>query len=101
MKPRVFIGSSTEGEAVAREVQKNVAQVCTPVLWKFGDTFRPGRSFLESLEDELKKSEYGIYWKTNRRRAANDRVVLAYVSCLPWMEVGGNPRYRARGGYQW
>jgi predicted nucleotide-binding protein len=48
-KPRVFIGSSTEGLKIAEALHVALDYVTEPVLWNDGSTFRLGRSYLESL----------------------------------------------------
>jgi len=57
--PFVFIGSSTEGKAVAEAIQLNIHEVCEPTVWDQG-TFQQGMTPLEALVCELDKLDFAI-----------------------------------------
>jgi hypothetical protein len=59
MKPRVFIGSSTEGLDVARAIELNLDQDCECVLWK-SNVFEVSATFIESLEKALSEVEFAV-----------------------------------------
>ena len=58
-KPRVFIGSSTEGLEVAKAVEVNLKDDTEPVLWS-GDVFGPSQTTIESLEKALDTVEFAV-----------------------------------------
>jgi hypothetical protein len=59
--PRAFIGSSKEGLAVARELQKRLAGELITVIWDQDDVFSLGNVNLESLEEAVLGYDYGIF----------------------------------------
>lgn len=59
--PRVFVGSSKEGLAVARELQKQLAGDVTTVIWDQDTVFSLGNVNLESLEEAVLGYDYGIF----------------------------------------
>ena len=58
-KPRVFIGSSTEGLAIAEAVFAHLDRETTPTLWTH-QLFLPGQYPLEVLERELKRHSFAV-----------------------------------------
>jgi hypothetical protein len=58
-KPRVFIGSSSEGLFLARAIEESLAQETEPVLWK-NDVFLPSLTTIESLEKAIDTVEFAI-----------------------------------------
>ncbi len=58
-RPRVFVGSSSEGQRIAQAVQVLLDQPCEVELWSQG-IFGPGQPFLESLESALKGFDFAI-----------------------------------------
>ena len=59
-KPRIFIGSSTEGLAVARAIQSNLCDVSRSKVWKYG-AFGLSKTYIEALEEQLEKSDFAIF----------------------------------------
>ena len=57
--PSVFIGSSTEGLLVAREVELQFQQVAHTTIWKDG-VFGPGSGYLESLMNALEQFDFAV-----------------------------------------
>jgi len=57
-KPRVFIGSSTEGLDVAKAVEVNLKEDAEPVLWK--DVFAPSLTTIENLENVVDQVEFAV-----------------------------------------
>ena len=57
-KPRVFIGSSTEGLPVARAVEFNLKDEIEAVLWK--NVFDPSKTTIENLEQNLDTVEFAV-----------------------------------------
>ena len=60
MKPRVFIGSSTEQVEVANAIQQNLEHNCEPTVWNQG-TLQLSSNALDDLLQELRKSDFGIF----------------------------------------
>jgi hypothetical protein len=60
MKPRVFIGSSSEGLSVAYAIQGGLDEVATVTVWT-QDIFRPTEYILETLLKHLNQSDVGIF----------------------------------------
>jgi hypothetical protein len=58
-KPRVFIGSSTEGLAIAEAVFAYLSRDSTPTLWTH-QLFLPGQYPLEVLEKELHRHSFAV-----------------------------------------
>ncbi|MDB5340258.1 MAG: hypothetical protein JWN70_5877 [Planctomycetaceae bacterium] len=59
-KPRIFIASSVEGLRFAYAIQQNLQHVADCRVWSQG-VFVPSSYPLESLEDEFKNSDFGIF----------------------------------------
>lgn len=60
MKPKIFIGSSTEGLHIANAIKYNLDHSFETTVWSNG-IFKLSKGTLESLEDALEKSDYGIF----------------------------------------
>ncbi len=60
MKPRVFIGSSTEGLAIAHAVQANLESAAEVTMWS-DDVFLPGSHVLESLLHQAERSDFAVF----------------------------------------
>jgi hypothetical protein len=58
-KPRVFIGSSTEGLLVAEAVFANLSRETEPTLWT-NQIFTPGSYPLESLSDAIRNHSFAV-----------------------------------------
>lgn len=59
MKPRVFIGSSTEGLEIANAVQSNLESAAEVTIWS-QDVFLLGSNVLESLLRQAEKSDFAV-----------------------------------------
>src|SRR5215813_11054029 len=57
--PAVFIGSSTEGLDVAREIELQLQADALTTIWKDG-VFRPGSATLESLMNALDQFDFAV-----------------------------------------
>jgi predicted nucleotide-binding protein len=57
LDPALFIGSSSEGLAVAKGLQAEVDQYCEPTIWSQG-VFAPGDSTLSSLLEASQKFDF-------------------------------------------
>ncbi len=58
-KPRVFIGSSTEGARVAEALFACLKHSTEPTLWSH-ELFRPGRYPLQELERQLQLHAFAV-----------------------------------------
>lgn len=59
-RPRVFIGSSSEGLKVARYLHSALTKFpIEPILWEHG-VFGPSRTYIHSLITETKKSNFAV-----------------------------------------
>lgn len=75
--PKVFIGSSSEGLAVAREVELQLYRDVDTTIWKDG-IFELGRGALESLIDSLDNFDFAIMiLTTDDRLESRDDMYLA------------------------
>jgi len=59
MKPRIFIGSSVEGKAIASAIQANFAHDAYPTVWD-QNIFLPSSFSLESLLKAVVEHDFGI-----------------------------------------
>jgi predicted nucleotide-binding protein len=57
--PAVFIGSSTEGLDVAREIELQLQRDAVTTIWKDG-VFGPTSGFLESLMNVLEQFDFAV-----------------------------------------
>ena len=60
MKSRIFIGSSREALPVAQALQTNLERIHEPTIWT-QDSFPPGKSVVESLEQVLDSADAGVF----------------------------------------
>ena len=60
MKPRIFVGSSTESLSVAKAVQAELQHEADVTLWT-QNVFRPSVSTIQSLTDVLEDSDFGVF----------------------------------------
>jgi hypothetical protein len=59
MKPRVFIGSSSEGLEIAENLNVRLSRDCETVPWN-GDIFGLSETYIESLENALRDVEFAV-----------------------------------------
>jgi hypoxanthine phosphoribosyltransferase len=60
MRPRIFIGSSTEGLPVAEEIQLALSGAASVSVWT-NDVFRLSEFTLESLFKQLDRTDYAVF----------------------------------------
>ena len=60
-KPRVFVGSSSEGLAIANKVQELLAHDATVVVWNQGTVFGLGTATLEALEKAVLDYDFAVF----------------------------------------
>ncbi|HEX9735277.1 MAG TPA: nucleotide-binding protein [Thermoanaerobaculia bacterium] len=60
-RQRVFIGSSTEGLPVARELQASLSAGLEVEIWDQGTVFGLGRATLEALENTVSSYDFGVF----------------------------------------
>lgn len=83
--PRMFIGSSREGLTIAEEIQKGLRYERMVVqVWK-DDLFRASKTTMESLENAVRQSDFGVLVLTaddiievrgEKRSAPRDNVIF-------------------------
>jgi len=85
VKPKIFIGSSSEGLEVARKIQSELHHEYDIEIWNQGTFDQLGKSFLECLEEATKKFDYGlfvftpddtIYSRGEQKSIARDNVIF-------------------------
>lgn len=59
-RPAVFIGSSSEGDLVAREVESQLKRYAEPNIWK-DNFFKQGESTLEALTNRLDSFDFAVF----------------------------------------
>jgi Predicted nucleotide-binding protein containing TIR-like domain len=109
MKPKVFIGSSSEGLEIAYALQSNLEDDGEITVWT-QDVFRPSEFVLESLLKQLDTADVGIFVfspddtvviRDGEHPAVRDNVILEvglYVGrlgrdrCFIVLPRGSNPR---------
>jgi predicted nucleotide-binding protein len=64
-KPRVFVGSSSEGLPVAEAVFANMSRDTEPTLWTH-QIFTPGAYPLEALEEVMRRHSFAVLDATGR-----------------------------------
>ena len=83
--PRLFIGSSTESKKVAMAVKKAMDRVAETIMWTQGNVFEPGKSTLESLEEQARRSDFAvmvfapddvIFYRGKRHVGPRDNVIF-------------------------
>jgi hypothetical protein len=57
-RPRVFLGSSTEGLLVAQQLERRLSRLADIVLWR--DAFKPGDVVIERLHTEALACDYAV-----------------------------------------
>lgn len=84
-RQKAFIGSSTEGLAIANSIQKSLAQDLNMVIWNQDSVFRLGDATLEALEAAVLEYQFGVfvfspddrlYTRGETRPAARDNVIF-------------------------
>jgi predicted nucleotide-binding protein len=60
-KPRVFIGSSTEGLTIARKLQSSLSDDFLVEIWNQGTVFGLGTHTLEALEKAVQTYDFGVF----------------------------------------
>ena len=60
MRPRIFIGSSSESLEVANGLQQNLAHKAEVTVWS-QDVFRPGEIGLHSLLQQLDEEQFAVF----------------------------------------
>jgi predicted nucleotide-binding protein len=85
-KARIFISSSTRNIAIAEEVQQNLRHLADVIVWNQG-VFRTPVRALDSLLEQLDRSDYGIFVFAadditvsggRRRQSVRDNVLFEY-----------------------
>ena len=61
LKPRVFVGSSSESKPVAERLQRNLVECSNPILWNDAPGFEASRTTIEALEAEIESSDFAVF----------------------------------------
>lgn len=61
VRPKLFIGSSSEGLDTAMKVQELLSGDATVVVWNQGTTFGLGQATLEALEAAVLEYQFGVF----------------------------------------
>jgi hypothetical protein len=86
LKPKIFVGSSSEALPLAYAIQENLEQAADVTVWT-QDIFKPSRYSLESLEMALDAHEYGIFvftpddltlFRTHNYRTVRDNIIFEF-----------------------
>lgn len=72
-KPRIFVGSSKEGVAIARQVKKELSRVADCEIWE--NQFELGNSALEDLVKNLSLYDYGVLVATGDDSTRSRRIL--------------------------
>jgi hypothetical protein len=84
LDPALFIGSSSEGAAIARELQAEVDEQCEPTVWSQG-VFLPGQTPLTELLTAAHRTDFAalivtpddsVVSRGEQRPAARDNVIF-------------------------
>jgi hypothetical protein len=59
-KPRIFIGSSTEGLAVAEQVKECLSHLADCYIWNEREIFATNQSYFDSLLKIINRFDYGV-----------------------------------------
>lgn len=87
MKPRVFIGSSSEALSILTDVQNLLKGSVDVVTWTNKSVFQPNKGTLESLVRQTKLSDFAVLIATKddivklrgaKKKAARDNVIFEY-----------------------
>jgi hypothetical protein len=60
MKPRLFIGSSTESLRIANAIQENLQYDCLPTIWSQG-MFNLSSTAMDDLIDAAEKTDFAVF----------------------------------------
>ena len=77
LDPALFIGSSSEGAAIARELQAEVDDQCEPTVWS-QDVFQPGGTPLGELLRTAETTDFAALILT-----PDDSVTSRGINCQP------------------
>lgn len=86
-KPRVFIGSSTEGLGVAELIQLGLEHVADCTLWT-QSTFILGKTVIESLEDAAIRHDFAVFVLTPDDLVLKRGTLSARICDNPLFELG-------------
>ncbi|HEU4888074.1 MAG TPA: nucleotide-binding protein [Thermoanaerobaculia bacterium] len=85
IKPTLFVGSSSEALAVARQFAESLQDVTHAIVWKDAPEFEPMRSTLEGLLNIAERYDFGVFIFTPddeitsrgvKGKVARDNVIL-------------------------
>jgi hypothetical protein len=76
-KPKIFIGSSSQGYSIAEKVKVNLGSIADCYLWKEPNIWIPMRSTFENLQRMVSYFDFGVFVATGDDwTKTNDKVVL-------------------------
>jgi predicted nucleotide-binding protein len=100
-KPRVFVGSSSEGLPIAQTAFAALGLDTTPTLWTH-QLFLPGQYPLEVLENELRRHDFAILVASPDdelvKRGLTGRSMFFFAVGIRWHMCKISPRARQVAG---
>ena len=95
--PELFIGSSSEGQAVARAIEIHLQQATDTTIWMNG-VFRPEVSFLQSLLNALDNFDFAVLVLTPDKLLSGSKKIR-FAEAVACAEVCGLRLSRINGSH--
>ena len=77
LKPKIFIGSSKAGVAIAEKVKSNLSVIGDCFIWNEPNVWEPNRSTFENLLRMVSYFDFGVFVATaDDLTLTNDNIVI-------------------------